>query len=132
MDIVKKLKQTEYGIRVDVSLYDMNTKPDIFWSPRKFRIENGRQEPAGGCNSYVLVEETDPAPGINELLFEGKRVRLYSINGAGEVRWEVFARELRNGMAYEREGKLDPHWDCAEFLLAARHFNLKWHDVDTL
>jgi len=57
-------KDTPYGRRVDVALYDTRTTEDIYWSAR--------------CNSYVLAADPgDEAP------------RLVCINGAGEVRWDA-------------------------------------------
>lgn len=70
------------GHGVDVALVSMtNPGPDVvFWSKR--------------ANSYVLVEGNGAAPGMRDgsdgrWLLGGTRVHLVSINGIGEIRWEV-------------------------------------------
>ena len=66
----------QYGRHgVDVGLTSMRTTPDIFWSDRG--------------NSFVTVR---PEPDMRGewIQPDGSRVDLLSINGMGEVRWQVF------------------------------------------
>lgn len=58
----------------------------VYWSPQKWRDENGRREPAGGFNSFVCVEDEKYGQWLTE---EGVKVALISINGIGEIRWKV-------------------------------------------
>ena len=94
---------------VDVRLYHMNTDEDVFWSKRK--------------NSYVLVEVPLPSGSRPTLTMpEGRVVRLVSINGIGEVRWEAMDYQLRS----LTESTPTPGCDSEEILLAARHFKLSY------
>lgn len=104
---------------VDIKLVNHQSNDKVFWSPRKVH-ENGR---ATGMNSYVIVPGIDSWNGV-DFLFEGQKVRLLSINGIGEIRWEVFTNEISQAKDRERLGTLNPTWDMAEHLLAARYFGL--------
>ena len=91
---------------VDVLLHDMATTESIYWSDRK--------------NSYVL---TEPMDGEDQLtLPDGQAVRLVSVNGIGEVRWEA--------MSYQLSGILEraptPGSDAHEVWCAARHLKLPY------
>jgi hypothetical protein len=113
-------KDTQHGARVDVTLRDMNTTNDIYWSRSK--------------NSYVLAEVRADSPWLThpkcaDYYFQrdGRWFCLVSINGCGEVRWSVTADRLAQDEDYEEvceaEGR-DHHGDGVEQLAAARHFNL--------
>jgi hypothetical protein len=96
--------------RVDVALTSMRTTQDVYWSPRW----EGSGGARGGCNSYVLARKDDG-------------VGLYSVNGIGEVRWEVFQQYLPMWVEQELTSWRRDSWrhsDAAEQLAAARHFGL--------
>lgn len=91
---------------VDVLLTSMRTNEDVFWSKRG--------------NSYVLV--VGPMESLH--MPDGTPVQLLSVNGIGEVRWPVWLSRIEDALKYEKEGRLDPTWDSAEQLEAARHFGI--------
>lgn len=117
-------RETEYGRRVDVQLHDTNTTTDVFWSAHK--------------NSYVLASITDDnswksnPEAMERFYFQrGEEwFTLVSINGAGEVRWSVSKDRLEQAEEAEEENPekcvdgAPGAWDMAEYLAAARHFNL--------
>jgi hypothetical protein len=53
---------------------------------------------------------------------DGHRVRLVSINGRGEIRWEIVGWQIDDGLRWEKEGISDGDW--SENLAAARHFGI--------
>lgn len=116
------MKQTEYGTRVDVALYDHRTTENVFWSPRWESPGGGR----GGMNSYVLVREATGGCSCPGDVFPTKDgpVSLASINGMGEIRWTVSPRALSFAVEMEAAGTLRPEGGAHEELLAARHFGL--------
>lgn len=67
----------DYG--VDIRIYNRFDPPDVFWSERG--------------NSYVMVEPRDPE---RALFFHPEHgpVNLVSINGLGEIRWDVLPWEV--------------------------------------
>ena len=99
---------------VIVQLFHTESVPGkVYWSQRG--------------NSYVLAEGEPPCgdeEGYGVWRVDGKWARLYSVNGAGEVRWDVRATNIRDAERHEEEGTLKPEWDIAEFLEAARFFRL--------
>jgi hypothetical protein len=98
----------EYGgYGVNVKLTSMQTSKDVVWVRG---------------NSFVLVDS--PTRGPFTLGVNGQRVALVSINGLGEIRWDVRAYDIVNALQYAAEGKLDASWDCAMHLMAAKHFGL--------
>ena len=100
--------------RADIALTSMRSNKQVFWSPR-WEGEGGS---AGGCNSYVLLETEQ-----GEFTVNGKKVELTSINGHGEIRWEILQGEIDNLLEREK----GEHWNpvCnGEGLKAARYFNL--------
>ena len=60
---------------VDIALHHMTSNDTVFWSTRK--------------NSFVLVEDDR-----GDFVVQGKRCTIYSINGRGEIRWDVRAHDL--------------------------------------
>jgi hypothetical protein len=105
---------------VDCTLRDMRTTPDVYWSE--------------SYNSYVLAEVSEGNTWANHPFGEryywrrGEQLfQLVSINGAGEMRWDVPKERLDGEIKYEqdclREGR-EMHGDGREFLAAARHFGL--------
>lgn len=102
---------------VAVKLYSTETTDSVYWSPRG---PGGY----GGFNSYVLAEKTRWPTGAPQLRLYGRVVSLYSINGAGEIRWPVDAWQVHSALRAEREGRLLPTHEGFETLLAFRHFNL--------
>lgn len=87
---------------------DRDDPAAVFWSPQRWRDDGDRMNPAGGFNSFVLVE--DPKGRWMQRRSE-KRVSLLSINGIGEIRWSV-----EPGSEHYGEG-------------AVQHFDLKkWED----
>jgi hypothetical protein len=70
------------GHGVDTKLAHMRTTPDVYWSPPREHPGGGR----GGGNSYVLAEPSSLRPAW---LSEGRPCALYSINGIGEIRWDI-------------------------------------------
>lgn len=103
---------------VDCPLYDMNTTPDVFWSENK--------------NSYCLVRvpylggqprEPEYLDRYSWLSPTGEWFQLYSINGAGEVRWDVSKHRVQYMLEME-EKYGDEIGDSKEFLAALRHFGL--------
>jgi hypothetical protein len=70
--------------RAQITLKNTENTAEVFWSPQRYREEEGRQVPAGGCNSYVLIADKDGSFQLGD-----ERVDLVSINGAGEERWRV-------------------------------------------
>lgn len=94
--------------RVDVELHDMVSTPDVHWSARS--------------NSYVLVS-TDRG-GFT--LADGRKAALVSVNGAGEVRWDVQAWSLEHAVKSEGTGDAGiwSRSDSCEQLTAARHFGI--------
>lgn len=98
------------GRRVDVKLYEVRTTRDVFWSP--------------GCNSYILCELPQGHTGRTSFrLPNDQPVKLYSINGAGEVRWEVEPYRMRRAVRDVRQN-VELRGDDKEFYLAFKHFNL--------
>jgi len=97
---------------VAVSLREVRTTPDVFWSRRS--------------NSFVLAESTHP----ESFEVAGKKCRLISVNGRGEVRWEIMPYQLASALRTEarcaEQGKLDQFltYDDSETVAAARHFGL--------
>jgi hypothetical protein len=68
------------GNRVAVSLMEIRTTAEIFWSPRP------------SCSSYVLAEPEGPAGAWKTAPWyapDGRPCLLVSVNGGGEVRWSV-------------------------------------------
>jgi len=78
----------------------------------------------GGCNSYVVANTSrDGTEG--PFIVDAQCVNLYSINGIGEIRWEVTKQDLINALRLEAEGITDPsEGTCIEMLAAARHFGI--------
>lgn len=97
------------GCKVNVTLSSMRTTPDVFWSPR-WEGCNGKGS-MGGCNSYVLA------------LVQNK-VCLFSVNGCGEVRWEVTRHDIGMFLANEGESWWRQGLEGYEQLQAARHFGI--------
>jgi hypothetical protein len=101
---------------VDCHLREVRTTPDVWWSP--------------STNSYVLAE----IPLIDQIhvsrrdmlywQVDGQWVELLSINGAGEVRWNVERARVEQAQAQEEE-EWGKKGDSYEFLCAARHFGLQ-------
>ena len=79
-----KFKFHKYGnFGVDYSIPAMGTNSAVFWSVKTDKTNGG--------NSYVLVENPE-----GTWVVEGVRCDIVSINGIGEVRWNV--------MRYEKPG----------------------------
>lgn len=107
---------------VDCTLRNMDTTRDIFWSLRK--------------NSYVLAEIKKDSMWANRPAHDdtadryfwrgpdGGHVQLLSINGAGEVRWDVTKDRIEADAQRENEPWWNDGLDGAEQLAAARHFGL--------
>lgn len=107
---------------VDVHLREVRTTPDVFWSSR--------------TNSYVLVAVPNPFSTVkmveawyrdNFFLVGDRPAALVSVNGGGEVRWDVTRYMLNNALRNEERLKGEDWWaksDPAEQLAAARHFGL--------
>ena len=102
---------------VDCQLREIRTTPDVWWSP--------------SANSYVLAEVRNketwantPATDRYFWVIDGKLVQLVSINGGGEVRWDVTKDRVERARAQENEawGRKGDSW---EYLCAARHFGLE-------
>ena len=90
------------GNGVDIALQSHSNpgRDQVYWSPRG--IVDGR----GGFNSFVLVEDERGvwrAPN-------GERVALLSINGIGEVRWDVTCHGIHYGEGAVAHFGLTP-WD---------------------
>lgn len=97
----------EYGgYGVNVKLTEMRDSDDVVWVRG---------------NSFVVVD--NPKTGDFKLP-NGQRVDLVSINGIGEIRWDVWHNDITKAMEYEAKGELKADWDCAMHLIAARHFGL--------
>lgn len=86
---MSKIHPLRDGRHVDVTLREIRTTPDIFWSER--------------CNSYVL---TEPGTHPRFKLPDGTPVRLVSINGIGEIRWDV----ERWGLGPDQDGPAVEHF----------------------
>ena len=116
------MRQSKYGARVDVELWDHRTTADVFWSPRWESPGGG----SGGMKSYVLVREATGGCAVPGDVFNTKDgpVSLASINGMGEIRWTVSPRSLAFAVEMESKGELRPEGGSHEELLAARHFGL--------
>lgn len=106
-------------------LHDMRTTADIWWSPSWC---HPGQHYGGGGNSYVLLEPAQPCVPKYRLHLDGRPVVLASINGIGEIRWDVSVTEIR--WALERLAK-EPDvmehpgkGDFVEFYKAFKHFGL--------
>jgi len=93
------------GHRVDVRLHSTRDPEGVFWSDRS--------------NSYVVA--TTPR---GEYTLKGKPVALYSVNGIGEIRWDVPRWALDHALKMEKDGKLTPDSDAYEQLQAARYYGL--------
>lgn len=102
--------------RVDVKLYSTETTRDVYWSPRG-------PDGHGGFNSYVLAECVRWPTAQPTLRLGLARVHLYSINGAGEVRWEVEAYRMHRVLKGLEQGR-QPRGDDEEFYGAFKHFGL--------
>jgi hypothetical protein len=81
----KILKRGGRGVQVALHSHTDPGPDTVYWSPQRWRDENGRLEPAGGFNSFCLVENPDG----RWVARSGERVSLLSINGIGEIRWSV-------------------------------------------
>lgn len=107
-------KDTENGPRVTVRLEDHYTTPDIYWSAR--------------YNSYVLAEVRSDATPFEQrqaINWNGRKVMLVSVNGAGEVRWTVDQGAIDCALRDEKEEWWERvNGDGKEQLAAARHFGL--------
>lgn len=80
--------------------------PDtVYWSPQRWRDEDGRREPAGGFNSFVCVEDPQYGQWLTE---DGTNVALVSINGIGEIRWRVDAHSPHYGEGAHEHFNLKP------------------------
>lgn len=107
------------GRGVDIALHS-HTNPGrdtVYWSPRG--IHDGR----GGFNSFCLVDNPDGpwrAPS-------GERVSLYSINGIGEIRWDVTVHGIHYGEGAVEHFGLMP-WD-GETTVYVVHYD-RSHVVD--
>lgn len=92
---VNVLKYGGRGVEVSLRSYTDPGRDTVFWSPQRWReeVRDGRtyQEPAGGFNSFVCVD--DPERGYWRTA-EGQRVALVSINGIGEIRWRIDAEYM--------------------------------------
>ena len=107
---------------VDGHLHEVRTTPDVFWSKR--------------CNSYVLVVVPNPFSKVKmvESWYQDNFFRvgdcsaaLVSVNGEGEVRWDVTRYMLESALRNEEKLGARDWWkdsDPAEQLAAARHFGL--------
>lgn len=102
------------GSKVAVSLREVRTTSDVFWSKRS--------------NSFVLAEVIPSLSGKvpDGFLVNGTKCSLVSINGGGEVRWEISPREVASALRTEKA--MSPAdfagVDASETLAAARHFGL--------
>lgn len=103
------------GGRVDVRLDSMRTTKDVFWSP----TWEGSGGARGGCNSFVMVE-TEYGSFLSK---DGKTCALMSINGIGEVRWDINKSRIQQDVENSKESwwKDDQH---GENIKAAKHFGL--------
>jgi hypothetical protein len=128
--VVHGWKDTEFGRRIDVKLYDMvSVVGKVYWSPRWGDPNSGRG--CGGCNSYVLAEAARP-PMEHEIdvscwMIDGKWAKLYSVNGAGEVRWDVSTHQIEEAEKWEEEHpgeEMSRGWNMTEQIEAARFFRL--------
>lgn len=90
-----KPRYTEFRTKkeLDVRLYDTFNSPQVFWSQQH--------------NSYVLVADESGWWTAED----GTACDLYSVNGAGEVRWVVSS--FNGNTTGDRD--------------AARYFGLTWH-----
>lgn len=104
---------------VDVHLREIRTTKDVYWSVN--------------TNSYVLVDATSPWASRNQsedwheryhFKVDGKWAMLVSINGAGELRWDVLKDTLESHLKHEKEPWWRETYEGAEALAAARHFGL--------
>ena len=68
------------NVREQCRLQDTQNRYWVYWSPSK--------PTGGGCNSYTLSLD-----GTGPWSYKGQPVRLLSVNGIGEVRWEVKVRD---------------------------------------
>lgn len=102
------MKPKVFKTASDVRLHSMTSTNFVWWSHR--------------CNSYVLCEGSERS----HFTLDGRKVNLYSVNGIGEVRWDVMAHSIESGLRLEAQGKLDPSYDSAEQLEAARYFGLSY------
>lgn len=90
---------------IDVALRTMRTSPDVFWTER--------------ANSYVLVQDDD---GRAPWMHNGTPVYCYSVNGIGEVRWNLTPRDV-----YEYEDLATPKQfpTDREMMGVVEHFGLE-------
>jgi hypothetical protein len=103
MDRPEVFEYGNYGVNVKLTRMDPYDK-DVAWVKG---------------NSFVLVN----SPERGQFLIDGQRVALVSINGLGEIRWDVWKRDIIDALKYEAEGTCKD-WDCFMHLAAFRHFNL--------
>ena len=68
----------------EVALTSFRNTERVYWSPKN--------PEGGGFNSYVL--QRSPRGGW---MHRGEQVKLFSVNGMGEVRWEVHPRNYTYG-----------------------------------
>ena len=84
---------------VDYKLYNMATTPQVFWSSES--------------NSFVLVHDSEFVSGKRSASwlhpFLG-RVALFSINGEGEIRWDVAPMRKKNYQSIEDREAIE-HFD---------------------
>jgi hypothetical protein len=81
---------------VDVSLNNMRNADNIYWDTSFCETGGPGDKGFKRCNSYALVDN-DEGPWMRE----GRRYDCLSINGMGEIRWEV--------RPYYYEGGLTDH-----------------------
>jgi hypothetical protein len=106
----------EYGgSGVDVKLYSERDPSDVWWSPRK--------PSGGGYNSYVIVH--DPRGPFRSP--KGDRVSLVSVNGHGEIRWDVQAYRARSFLERQAKGE-ELRGDDVEMSQGFHHFKLRMWD----
>lgn len=97
----------EYGgYGVNIKLTSASTSKDVVWVRG---------------NSFVLVDDPE-----GDFLLGEQRVNLVSVNGIGEIRWDVREHDIKQAERYEDSGEEYSHtWDCFMHLAAYRHFGLK-------
>lgn len=107
MPKVKIQVQKLGGHGVDFKIARHGNIPGVLWWSPAWRGLNGEGS-AGGYNSYVVCEVNPSRDPHSEdracWRVDGKWVRLYSINGIGEIRWPVMSYDIEAAERAEEEG----------------------------